>query len=143
MEHRFDFFGFTNCPDVCPLTLKVLADAETPIGLYRKLAQGQPVTLLGATGPPLHHKVVLGEGRSKIGVAQDGVVLVSLTGPGNHGDTAGSVLQVGHQQPRPLGYWLVQRGLRRRADAVILGRDDDQIRVRMAFAIILSGIIFG
>jgi protein SCO1/2 len=25
------FFGFTNCPDVCPLTLKVLADARAEI----------------------------------------------------------------------------------------------------------------
>jgi protein SCO1/2 len=25
------FFGFTNCPDVCPLTLKVLADARTEL----------------------------------------------------------------------------------------------------------------
>lgn len=25
------FFGFTNCPDVCPLTLKVLADARASI----------------------------------------------------------------------------------------------------------------
>lgn len=25
------FFGFTNCPDVCPLTLKVLADARAKI----------------------------------------------------------------------------------------------------------------
>ncbi len=31
---------------VIPVTLKVLADAETPIGLYRKLAQGQPGTFL-------------------------------------------------------------------------------------------------
>ena len=27
---------------VIPVRLKVLADAETPIGLYRKLAKGQP-----------------------------------------------------------------------------------------------------
>ncbi len=26
------FFGFTRCPDVCPLTLKVLADARAAIG---------------------------------------------------------------------------------------------------------------
>ena len=31
---------------VIPVRLKVLADAETPIGLYRKLAQGQPGTFL-------------------------------------------------------------------------------------------------
>ncbi|MEE2522651.1 anthranilate synthase component I [Pseudarthrobacter sp. J75] len=31
---------------VIPVHLKVLADAETPIGLYRKLAQGQPGTFL-------------------------------------------------------------------------------------------------
>ena len=31
---------------VIPVRLKVLADAETPIGLYRKLAHGQPGTFL-------------------------------------------------------------------------------------------------
>ncbi|MGG5172770.1 anthranilate synthase component I [Pseudarthrobacter sp. J1738] len=31
---------------VIPVTFKVLADAETPIGLYRKLADGQPGTFL-------------------------------------------------------------------------------------------------
>ncbi|MFP3579362.1 anthranilate synthase component I [Arthrobacter sp. SIMBA_036] len=31
---------------VIPVRLKVLADAETPIGLYRKLAKGQPGTFL-------------------------------------------------------------------------------------------------
>jgi anthranilate synthase component 1 len=31
---------------VIPVRLKVLADAETPIGLYRKVAQGQPGTFL-------------------------------------------------------------------------------------------------
>lgn len=31
---------------VIPVTMKVLADAHTPIGLYRKLAQGQPGTFL-------------------------------------------------------------------------------------------------
>src|SRR5690349_17806992 len=31
---------------VIPVRLKVLADAETPIGIYRKLAQGQPGTFL-------------------------------------------------------------------------------------------------
>jgi len=31
---------------VIPVRLKVLADAETPIGLYRKLAKGQPGTFM-------------------------------------------------------------------------------------------------
>lgn len=30
-EFTLLFFGFTNCPDVCPLTLKVLADARAEI----------------------------------------------------------------------------------------------------------------
>ena len=43
------FFGFTNCPDVCPLTLKVLADARAEVA--RRAPQLTPRVLFVSVDP--------------------------------------------------------------------------------------------
>jgi len=43
------FFGFTNCPDVCPLTLKVLADARAE--LVRRAPQAVPQVVFVSVDP--------------------------------------------------------------------------------------------
>ena len=43
------FFGFTNCPDVCPLTLKVLADARAEVA--RRAPQLTPRVLFISVDP--------------------------------------------------------------------------------------------
>jgi protein SCO1/2 len=43
------FFGFTNCPDVCPLTLKVLADARAEVA--RRAPQFTPRVLFISVDP--------------------------------------------------------------------------------------------
>ena len=51
------FFGFTNCPDVCPLTLKALADARTELARRDSAARiatyvsGFDASFVGATAP--------------------------------------------------------------------------------------------
>jgi anthranilate synthase component 1 len=41
-----DFRGLARDRRVIPVTRRLMADAETPVGLYRKLAQGRPGTFL-------------------------------------------------------------------------------------------------
>lgn len=43
------FFGFTNCPDVCPLTLKVLADTRAEI--LRRTPAIDPIVLFVSVDP--------------------------------------------------------------------------------------------
>jgi protein SCO1/2 len=43
------FFGFTNCPDVCPLTLKILADARAEVA--RRAPQFTPRVLFVSVDP--------------------------------------------------------------------------------------------
>jgi protein SCO1 len=43
------FFGFTNCPDVCPLTLKVLADARAEVA--RRAPKATPRVLFVSVDP--------------------------------------------------------------------------------------------
>jgi len=43
------FFGFTNCPDVCPLTLRILADARAEIA--RRAPQFTPRVLFISVDP--------------------------------------------------------------------------------------------
>jgi protein SCO1/2 len=48
-EYTLLFFGFTNCPDVCPLTLKLLADARAEI--LRRAPQLAPRVLFVSVDP--------------------------------------------------------------------------------------------
>lgn len=48
-DYTLLFFGFTHCPDVCPLTLKVLADARAEI--LRRAPQLAPRVLLVSVDP--------------------------------------------------------------------------------------------
>lgn len=47
LENRFSllFFGFTNCPDICPLTLQVLAQALTQLREQTSIATPQVVLI--------------------------------------------------------------------------------------------------
>lgn len=48
-DYTLLFFGFTNCPDVCPLTLKLLADARAEI--LRRAPQLAPRVLFVSVDP--------------------------------------------------------------------------------------------
>jgi protein SCO1/2 len=43
------FFGFTNCPDICPVTLSVLAEARKELG---EAASGKPVQVIFVSVDP-------------------------------------------------------------------------------------------
>jgi protein SCO1/2 len=48
-RHSLVFFGFTNCPDICPLTLQVLADAQAE--LQREHADLAPAVVFVSVDP--------------------------------------------------------------------------------------------